>query len=109
MHHRLLDSFSFLEGEILVLQKNRDRRQNTFLGNTNEVGSEIERQQVVRKPRRDDRFQILEFDVWRSENLGHQFETIKLVIIACRSVSECVPAVCTRPDAGNAVTLISAV
>ena len=64
-----MNPFLLLEGEVFVLQQNRDRRENAFFGHSNEIGSKAEGKQIERKFCGDDRFKILEFDFGWSENL----------------------------------------
>ena len=75
-----LNPFLLLEGEVFVLQQNRDRRENAFFRHSNEISSKAEGKQIEREFRRDDCFKILEFDFGWPENLRREFETVELII-----------------------------
>src|SRR5207245_634789 len=74
VHHAAL----VLEFQVAVRHLNRYRRQDGLFGDTEEIRSDVKRQELGRKTGRDDGLQVVELDAGGFEDLGIKVQASEL-------------------------------
>ena len=89
MPGKAVDAILLLPGQIFVLQKKCNGRENGVFSDTHKIGSPIKRQYVVRQSRCDDCFQIFVFNLGWLKDVRHQLQPVKR--IHSRGVAQGIP------------------